>query len=85
MENLPEKSVAMRLSEAIESINKPEGRARLQAYLESRPFPRFWAHPDSARWYIREEADGTRIAGRFEKGKWVPLSFENAEESAGNS
>ncbi|MGB6744184.1 MAG: hypothetical protein WBE38_11020, partial [Terracidiphilus sp.] len=33
------------LSELIETVNKPEGHARLKAYLEGRPFPHFEAHP----------------------------------------
>jgi hypothetical protein len=67
------KSTARSLSESIESVNKPEGRARLAAYLDRRPLPRFSADPVEARVMIREDADGTRTRGRFARGKFVPL------------
>ncbi len=68
------RSSAMSLSESIESVNKPEGRRRLATYLESRPFPRFAADPIAEGVFHREEADGTRIAGRFVGRKFVALS-----------
>jgi hypothetical protein len=68
------RSTARSLSESIESINKPLGRARLAAYLDSRPFPRFAADPVEARVMIREDSDGTRTRGRFSGGKFIPLS-----------
>ena len=61
---------AMALSEIIATVEAPAGRARLQAYLEERPFPRFVAHPELARMFIREEEDGSRTVGRFERGVW---------------
>ena len=64
---------ALPLSEIVATINGPEGRARLQSYLDSRPFPRFAAHPELARTFIREEADGTRIVGRFNRGVFEPM------------
>jgi len=67
-----EMTIAEKLQHALETINEPEGRARLHAYLMSRPFPRFWAHPIIAQRFIREEADGTRIEGHFEHGIWMP-------------
>ncbi len=70
------KSTARSLSHAIGTINQPEGRARLQAYLDSRPFPRFVADPVEARVMIREDSDGTRTRGRFVKGKFVPSEAE---------
>jgi hypothetical protein len=67
------KSTAESLSRSIETINQPEGRARLQAYLESRPFPRFWADPAEAQVMIREDADGTRTRGRFVGREFVAI------------
>jgi hypothetical protein len=69
---------AMPLSEIVKTINAPAGRARLQAYLDSRPFPRFSAHPTLPRTFIREEADGRRIAGRFQLGVFEPIPGEPA-------
>jgi ParD-like antitoxin of type II bacterial toxin-antitoxin system len=62
------------LSEIVATINEPAGRARLKAYLESRPFPRFSAHPEYARVFTREDADGTSIVGRFNRGVFEPLA-----------
>jgi ParD-like antitoxin of type II bacterial toxin-antitoxin system len=64
------------LSEIVETINEPAGKARLQAYLESRSFPRFWAHPELARTFVREDADGTKTTGRFNRGVFEPLADE---------
>jgi hypothetical protein len=68
------KTTAESLSHSLETINQPEGRARLQAYLESRPFPRFWADPVEARIMVREDADGTKTRGRFVGREFVPVS-----------
>jgi hypothetical protein len=67
---------AIPLSQIVETINGHEGRARLQDYLESRPFPRFSAHPELANTFIREEADGKRIVGRFDRGVFKPIVSE---------
>ena len=64
---------AIPLSEIMDTINGPEGRARLKAYLDSRPFPRFSAHPELARVFYREEADGSRVMGRFNGGVFEPI------------
>jgi hypothetical protein len=68
------RSTAQSLSESLETVNGPLGRARLAAYLDSRPFPRFVADPVEARVFIREEADGTRTRGRVVGRAFVPLS-----------
>jgi ParD-like antitoxin of type II bacterial toxin-antitoxin system len=62
------------LSEIVATVNGPAGRARLKAYLESRPFPRFSAHPEHARVFIREDSDGTRTVGRFNQGVFKPVA-----------
>lgn len=53
------------LSECLESVDSGKGRQRLKAYLESRPFPRYEAHPDRAGLLIRIDEDGRRTTGRF--------------------
>ena len=73
IERLQERA-ALPLSEIVETVNGPAGRARLKAYLDSRPFPRFSAHPEHARIFIREDADGTTTVGRFRRGTFWPVA-----------
>lgn len=73
-----QRKAALPLSEIVATVNEHAGRARLQAYLDSRPFPRFAAHPTLARTFYREEADGSRMLGRFVRGV-----FEATPENAG--
>jgi len=70
------RSTARSLSESLESVNKPLGRQRLAAYLESRPYPRFAADPLEANVMILEEADGSRTRGHFMDGKFIPFEEE---------
>ncbi len=60
------------LSECIAEIGTPEGCKRLDAYLESEPFPHFKPHPTKPDVLERIEEDGTRAFGRFVEDKWVP-------------
>jgi ParD-like antitoxin of type II ParDE toxin-antitoxin system len=62
------------LLERLKNVNQSEGRARLEAYLKAREFPRFWAHPVEARVFIREDADGTKTVGKFKGREFVQLS-----------
>lgn len=76
------KSIAEELQHALETVNEPEGRARLKAYLESKPFPRFMAHPTDADVFIREDADGSRTPGTIEGREFVPLMVMATSEAA---
>jgi hypothetical protein len=67
---------AMPLSEIVATIDEPAGRARLQAHLDERPYPRFVAHPTLPRTFCREDRDGTRILGRFKQGVFHPVPEE---------
>jgi len=62
------------LSEIIETVDKPEGRARLKVYLESRPFPHFEAHPTRKGLLIRIEEDGHRSVGRFRNRQFIEVA-----------
>jgi hypothetical protein len=62
------------LSEIVETVDKPEGRARLKAYLESRPFPHFEAHPTRKGLLIRIEEDGHRSVGRFRNRHFIEVA-----------
>lgn len=53
------------LSDCLESVDAPEGRLRVAAFLESRPFPHYEPHPDQPGLLIRIEEDGRRTTGRF--------------------
>jgi len=59
------------LSELVEAVDKPEGRARLKAYLDSEPFPHFEPHPARKGWLVRIDEDGRRTAGRFVNRQFV--------------
>ncbi len=75
-----QRSIAAELQEALETVNEPLGRARLKAYLESTPFPHYTAHPTMKRVFIRQDADGTKVVGRFVGREFVPM--DQADESA---
>jgi hypothetical protein len=64
---------ALSVSEVVSTINGPAGRARLQAYLESKPYPRFTPHPELADTFYREDSKDSRIIGRFNRGVFEPL------------
>ena len=70
--NLQHKVSHRELMELIEEVGTLKGRERLEAYLKTTPFPRYWAHPTEAWLFLREEADGTETVGKFEGRKWVP-------------
>jgi hypothetical protein len=56
------------LSELLASVDSPEGRARVAAYLETLPFPHFRAVENGL--LERIEADGSRTVGQFVRRKW---------------
>jgi len=58
-------AAARPLSECLDSVDSPEGRRRLAAYLETRPFPHYEPAPGSSGLLVRIEADGRRTVGRF--------------------
>ena len=59
------------LSELVASVGTGEGKARLKAYLESRPFPHFEPHPTRKGVLVRIEENGTRSVGRFIQRQFV--------------
>jgi hypothetical protein len=62
------------LFKAIDEVEKPAGRARLKAYLESLPFPHFEQHPHRSDLLIRIEESGKRTVGRFVNKQFVKVS-----------
>ncbi len=69
--NLIQRTSMADLLARLDDVDSPAGRARLQDYLKTHEFPRYWAHPEQAHMFIREEADGTKTVGRFEGREWV--------------
>jgi hypothetical protein len=53
------------LSECLASADSDEGRKRVFAYLQSRPYPHYEPAPAGQGLVVRIDADGTRTAGRF--------------------
>lgn len=66
------------LSASLESVDSAEGRERVAAYLDSRPFPHFEPHPDRPGLLVRIDADGTRTAGRFRNRQFQPDSKKSS-------
>jgi hypothetical protein len=60
------------LAERIASVDSPEGRKRLEVYLESRPFPHF-KEGGRPGLLLRIEEDGTETLGRFVDRMFVPV------------
>ena len=53
------------LSECLASVESEEGRQRVFAYLDSRPYPHYESAPAGRGLVVRVEQDGTRTVGRF--------------------
>jgi len=62
---LKQRGGAVRLSDALRSVDTPVGRERLERYLADRPYPHFEAAPDRPGLLVKIDADGTRTVGRF--------------------
>jgi hypothetical protein len=66
-------AAARPLSACLESADSPEGRQRVAAFLDSRPFPHYQPHPDRPGLLIRIDAKGRRTVGRFVKRQFQPV------------
>lgn len=62
---LSRKGVARPISECLESVDTPAGRARVAAFLESGPFPHYEPHPARPGFLVRIDENGVRTVGRF--------------------
>jgi hypothetical protein len=65
------------------SVDTPEGRERLKAYLDSEPYPHFEAHHSQAGLLVRIEENGARTVGRFVNRAFISVPLE--EELDANS
>jgi hypothetical protein len=70
---LARNAAARPISECLQSVDSPEGRKHLAAYLESRPFPHYRPDPARAGILIRTDADGKQTAGRFVNRQFRPV------------
>ncbi len=66
-------ATARPLSECLQSVDTPEGRERLGAYLKSRPFPHYQPHADRPGLLVRIDANGSRTVGRFVQRQFRPV------------
>jgi hypothetical protein len=69
-------ATARPLSECLESVDTPEGRERVAAFLESGPFPHYQPHPDRPGLLVRIDANGRRAVGRFVKRQFQPIALK---------
>jgi hypothetical protein len=67
---------AMPLSSCLKSINLPEGDARLQAHLQSQPYPHYESLPSRPGLLVRIEENGRRTVGRFVRRKFKAVKAQ---------
>ena len=60
------------LAERIASVDTPAGRARLEAYLKTRPYPHF-KDGGQPGLLLKIDEDGTETLGRFVSRVFVPV------------
>jgi hypothetical protein len=65
--------------ECLESVDTPEGRAKVKAFLEREPFPHYEGYPGNRRLLVRIDADGTRTVGTFVNRKFTAVDPESPE------
>lgn len=75
---LSRNSAVRPLSACLESVDSPEGRRRVSAFLGSQPFPHFEAHPDRPGLLVRIDADGTRTTGQFRNRQFQPVAKKSS-------
>ncbi len=70
--SLCRRAAARPLSECLDSVDTPEGRERVRAYLREGPWPHYETDPDHVGVLIRIDADGKQTRGRFVKRQFIP-------------
>jgi hypothetical protein len=73
---------AMPLSECLASVETPEGRKRLKAYLETEPYPHYEPAPGAPGLLVRIDANGHRTLGRFVHREFRPVKKSPARPIA---
>jgi len=63
---------ALKLSDALRTVDTAEGRDRLEHTLAEQPYPHFEAASGKPGLLVRVDANGTRTLGRFVGRKFTP-------------
>lgn len=71
---LKQRGEAAPLSDCLRSVDTREGRARVKAVLEARPYPHFEPAPGRPGFLVRIEEGGKRTLGRFVNRTFRPAS-----------
>jgi hypothetical protein len=69
---LKQRGGALKLSDALRTVESPEGHERLQHVLADQPYPHFEAVHGRPGFLVRVDEDGTRTVGRFIRRKFTP-------------
>jgi len=72
------------LAERLASVDTAAGRARVEAYLETRPYPHY-KEGGEAGVLLRIEEDGTRTLGRFVNRLFVPVGANEGARVPGRT
>lgn len=70
------------LSASLASVDSASGHARVEAYLNSQPFPHYRSHRERSGMLERIEADGRITVGRFVNREFRPAPEFAAADSA---
>ena len=62
---LCKKAAARPISECLAAADTPEGRDRLQKYLDTLPYPHYEPAPGRPGFLVRTDERGQRVIGRF--------------------
>ena len=82
---LCKKASALPLSECLETVDTPEGKARVKKYLETQPFPHYQQATEATGLLVRIEADGKRTIGRFVNRKFQLRKSQGLSERNSSS
>ena len=76
---LCKKANARPLSECLETVDTPEGKNRVNKYLETLPYPHYEQAKEAPGLLVRIEADGKRTIGRFVNRQFRPVEARRAK------
>ena len=74
--DLCRKGAVRPLSECLESVDTPAGRERVNAYLQSQPFPHYEQHSHLQGLLTRIDDKGQRTIGRFVNRQFQPVKVK---------
>lgn len=69
------------LAERLTSVDSPAGRARVEAYLQTRPYPHYEEGGEPGL-LLRIDEDGTRTLGRFVNRVFVPMESRKSADAS---